>query len=188
MTNTCLERSRRVAGEAEIFCNLQGVRTVMSGTWKKWMIAGLALAVLAWVGVSLTSDARADDHDEEGVEEAAIAVGTYQQEAAFQNYHRTEELMAFAQELEAEAMEAQQAGDQQKLMDLQAQMQQRQNATIESFFNDIERILPDLARQQNVQVVAVEIQYLAPDIESKDITDLLVEQLNADVQVEDAPE
>lgn len=158
----------------------------MSGTLKKWIICGSALVALVCAGLAIT--ASADHHGEEDAAHAGLAVGTYQQEAAFQNYHRTQELMAYAQELEAEAMEAQQTGDHQKLMELQTQMQQRQNETIESFFNDIERILPDLAREQNVQVVAVEIQYIAPNIESKDITELLVRQLNADVQVEEVPE
>jgi len=150
---------------------------------KHWIIG--SIAALALGGIALAWAAAPDHHDQESALNALTAVGTYQQEAAFTGYHLTEGLIQLATELEAEAMEAQQAGDHEKLRALHTRMQTRQGEVIESFLNDLERVLPDIAREERVQIIATDIQYIDPQLETKDLTEAIVSRINTNVELQE---
>ncbi len=156
---------------------------------KRRIFGGLgALALIgATAGLTLNTTAAqnpqtdmriVDDHD--GNREA-VQVGTFQPQSAFERYHRAEELSQQMQELQMEMQQAQQEGDQQRMMELQQRMQQMQNEVVEQFYDDLDRSMPEIAEEANVQIVAVDVVYTDPSIgEARDLTEKVVEHLNGD--------
>jgi len=131
---------------------------------------GLAVAVLAG---SFSQAAQTPDENEK------MALGTYQPQLAFQQYHGMQEFNQRLQEMQRQLQEAQQQGDQQRTMELQQQMQQLQGQVVEQFYADVEEVVPDVAEDAGVELVALEIVYAGDRFdEPKDITDELISKVN----------
>lgn len=144
---------------------------------KRRILGGLGAATLIGASVGLTMSSNAaleaplDDHE--------IRVGTFEPQAAFERYHRAEEMSQQMQELQMQMQQAQQEGDQQRMMELQQQMQQMQNEVIEQFYEDLDRTMPQVAEDAQVQIVAVDVVYTDPSIgDARDLTSEVIAQLN----------
>lgn len=118
-------------------------------------------------------------------EKAELHVGIYDPQRAFQSYHGFHEFNSKMQELQREQAEAQQQGDQQRVMEIQNEMQQRQNETVQQFYSDVEGAIPDVAVKQDIRIVAMEVVWVAPDMDAPiDITADLIESMNQNAQPE----
>ncbi|TVQ53663.1 MAG: hypothetical protein EA377_07575 [Phycisphaerales bacterium] len=144
----------------------------MFATMKTRLAAGAAL--VAAVGIAAGLTLAPDHHDGE----SKMTIGTYEPQQVFDNYHRTVEFFEYLEQIQAEAMEAQQAGDQDRLMELEMQFQQRQQELMERFEAAVERTMPSVASDQNVKLIALEIVYSADDIDEKDLTTEILDKLN----------
>lgn len=137
---------------------------------------GLALALFA--GGFSQAAATQDDHD-------TMRLGTYEPQRAFQQYHGMQDFNQQMQRLQQQAQEAQQQGDQQRMMQIQQEMQQLQNQVVEQFHSDVENVIPKVAENAGVQLVAIDIVYAADDLgEPHDLTDQLIQQVNEEAGVE----
>ncbi len=143
----------------------------MFATMKTRLAAGAALVAAVGIAAGLTL---APDHHGEG----KMTIGTYEPQQVFDNYHRTVEFFEYLEQIQAEAMEAQQTGDQDRLMELEMQFQQRQQELMERFEAAVERTMPTVASDQNVQLIALEIVYSSDEIDEKDLTTEILEKLN----------
>ncbi|TVQ59236.1 MAG: hypothetical protein EA379_11495 [Phycisphaerales bacterium] len=114
--------------------------------------------------------------------DAQVRVGTYTPQTAFSQYRGADAINERAERLQIEMQEAQQGGDQQRMMELQSEMQQLQMAQqqiVERFFAEVERAVPEVAREAGVSVFAVEIVYTAAELgEPMDLTPQVVERIN----------
>jgi len=149
----------------------------------KRVLGGAAALAIAGAAISLslsTSDVSNAQSAAEKKSES-VHVGTYQPQKAFENYHGAEQMNRKMQELQTQMQQAQQQGDRQRMQQIQQQMQQLQNDTIEQFYNDVESAAPEVARQNGVSIVAVEILFTEDQIDDpKDLTDPIIKKINAD--------
>jgi Skp family chaperone for outer membrane proteins len=116
-----------------------------------------------------------DDAPEEP--KSTLQVGTYDVEAVFQQHPARTELEKISQTAQAQMQAAQQEGDQQKLQQVREQFQQTRDQLVEKFYQDIDKTIPTAAEEADVKVVAAEISYTAKNVESKDITPLLIKNI-----------
>lgn len=145
----------------------------MFATMKSRLAAGAALVAAVGIAAGLTL---APDHHENG----KLAIGTYEPQQVFDNYHRTVDFFEYLEEIQAEAMQAQQAGDQDRLMELEAQFQQRQQDLMEHFEAAVERTMPAIAESEEVKLIALEVVYASDEIEQRDLTTEILTKLNED--------
>ena len=145
---------------------------------KGHFVAGVAVGAVAaaMIGAGGLAVAQMDrDNDR-------VRVGTYTPQTAFSQYHQAEGLQRRAQEIQLAMQEAQEQGDQQRMIELQAEMQQMQMAqqqVVERFLDDVEKAVPEIAREAGVSVFAVEIVYTSDEVgEPVDLTRELVEHIN----------
>jgi hypothetical protein len=148
-------------------------------------IAGCGLAAAMVIGgLSQAAPATLDEHDDE-----QIRLGTYDPQATFQQYLATTTFHQEMEELQREAQEAQQQGDQQRLMEIEQRVQQMQNRHVQAFYDGVESIMPTVAEEAGVKIVALEIVYADESFsEPKDLTRRVVEQLNDEANAEREPE
>lgn len=112
--------------------------------------------------------------------EDAVKIGTYNPQEAFNQYEGMQEFQRRSQELQQQMQEAQQQGDQQRMFEIQNQLQMQQEQVIEEFFEAVEKVVPEVADENGVQIVAVDIVYSAPDIgEPEDLTQKIISEVNA---------
>lgn len=112
--------------------------------------------------------------------ETSASIGTYQPQAAFEAYPPREEMLKNMQQIQVQMQEAQQAQDAERTAALQQQAQQMQNATINRFYKDVERVLPDIAEESNLEVIALQVVYRDPGVAVQDVTAEVAEALQAD--------
>lgn len=135
-----------------------------------------AAGALALGGVAgLTLLANQTIADEAAAPLSDLRVATYDAQEAFESHPAFADLMRQAQAAEQEMMAAQQSGDQQAMMGIQQQFQMRQQQVITQFQQDVQNLLPAIAEAEGVHIVALDIAYTAPGIETMDITGELAE-------------
>ncbi len=128
-------------------------------------VAAVALATAVFGGwVLRSSHAQTDQAD------AVMAVGVYQPQAVFNEHPVREEMIGELERVQLQMQQAQQAGDTQRIMELQSEMEQKQQRVIERFQQDMDQVMPRVAEQAGVKVVAVQIAYVADDVQTKDVT------------------
>jgi uncharacterized membrane protein YhiD involved in acid resistance len=138
------------------------------------VLAGCGLAVALFAASFTQASAVLDEHDNE-----KVGVATYEPQLAFQQYYGMQEFNVQMQRMQQEMQEAQQQGDQQRLMQLQQEMQQLQTRTVEKFYEDVEKVIPEVAEKAGVELIAIEIVYAGEQFrEPKDITDELIRKVN----------
>lgn len=113
-------------------------------------------------------------------QEAAVRVGTYDLQEVFQTLDLGRELEDRMASLQLEAQAAQQEGNQQRLQEIQREAQQAQQEVIEGFRSTLERLTPQIAEEQAVQVVAGDILYTSPGSEVVDLTDDVIRAMQAE--------
>ncbi|MFO7898461.1 MAG: hypothetical protein R6V58_05315 [Planctomycetota bacterium] len=145
--------------------------------------AGIAVVAVAALAIMWAGWPRAQAEPDDGAE-AVVQVGTYQPRTVFQNSPAGKELMEEVQAIRPAMAKAQQAGDQQKLQQLQTQFQKKQKETVEKFERDIEKVLPGVAKAAGVKVIALEVVYAAEGVETEDVTAQVTKALGG--QPEDA--
>lgn len=150
--------------------------------------AGILVAVAAILAgaitVAWTGRANAQDVD---TRKATVRVGVYNQEQVFQQYPAREELLKVYESAQADIQKAQQEGNQQRVQQLQQELQVKQQQIIQQFENDVEEALPDVAREANVHVVALEVVYTAEGVNTKDLTAEIAEGIGGEPEQVESP-
>ncbi len=144
----------------------------------------LAAAVLclsvAFADAQLTlqtaAPAPADDVEGEAPA-AAIRVGVFDVNQAFNAYPGIQRAQQRSQELQADMQQAGAAQDQARMGEIQQEFQQLQQRAVQEFQADLERVLPDIARAAQVPLIVHDVAYAAPNLESVDLTGQVVEAL-----------
>lgn len=137
------------------------------------VVAVIALAIV-WAGWP-KAQAAPDD-------KTVVQVGTYEPQKVFGDSPAGKELQDEVQAIRPAIMKAQQAGDQQKIQQLQQQFQKKQEEAVEKFESDVEKALPDVAKAAGVGVIALEVVYTAEGIETQDVTEQLTKAIGGQPQ------
>jgi hypothetical protein len=155
----------------------------MFGTARNRWWGGIALvaAIGVALGLAFADDQDADAHANGNDDAPAptINVGVFNPQIVVEGYHRRQELMDLAEELQAEFEAAMQANDQQKMMEIQRRFQQREQEVMESLMAKIEQVFPVIAEEEKLDLIVLEIQYQTTKVaEPKDITEKLLTRVN----------
>lgn len=148
------------------------------------LIFGIALIVGAMMTVIASTgclQAQAQDMPREtpaAAEQAAIRIGIYDAEAAFETHPAHKELQEATDRIQAQMQRAQEGGDQPRLLELQQEYKQKQEEAIARFQADVVKGLPVAAQVAGVEVVALQVLYTTDDVEVEDITSHLIGVLN----------
>jgi Skp family chaperone for outer membrane proteins len=135
-----------------------------------------AVAGLAMLAAGLAT--AAEPTGAAGGQGATMTVGTYDMQQIFQSFEGRTAFMQRAQEIQRQAQAAQQAGDQQKLQQLQQQMMQARQQMGVQLQKAVDDVIADVAEQQGVEVVASEVLYSAPSVETKNVTQAIIAEMN----------
>lgn len=109
--------------------------------------------------------------------EAALQVGTYDVEKVLQSHPAQTELAKAYSAVQEQYQAAQQAGDQQKMQQIQQQYEATRGQVIEQFQQDVNKAMPTVAKDVGTKLVALEVVYQAKEVKTKDITSQLIEAL-----------
>jgi hypothetical protein len=123
------------------------------------VVAIFVAAVLLQIGIAQEEQA-----------DKTVSVGTYNPQQIFSMYEGT-------QELQAAIIHAQEQGDMDK-QQLQQLYQQKQQELVQQFQKDLSIAIPQAAEDANVQLIAVQVSYSAPEVEIKDLTADLAARIN----------
>jgi len=135
------------------------------------LTGALALTVVVLVGPQ--TDARAQQQDTD----SAVTVGVYDQQALFDQYPGSDELIQYYQDVQQQMQAAQQSGDQQKLQQLQQSIQQKRQEILTNFQQAVDEAVPEVARSVGVKVVAMEVIYTAEDVQTTNLTRSLADAI-----------
>lgn len=136
-----------------------------------------AVAIAALLGGLLTQNAiQAQEEEESGV-----VVGTYEPQQVADQSGLNEKLMQDMSGLQERMLTAQQEGNQQEMQQVQAEAQQIQQAAVADFEAQVEAALPKVAEDTGSDIIAVQVAYVAEGIETKDVTNEIIAEINGGV-------
>jgi Skp family chaperone for outer membrane proteins len=141
------------------------------------VLSGIALAAVA--GLVLTQGVTAQQAGT-----PPVVVGTYQPQQVAEQSPAQAKLSQRVQGLQAEMQQAQQAGDQTELQRLQAQAQQAQQDAAAEFQSAINSAMPGVAESAGAQIIAVEVAYTAPNVQTVDVTQQIIREMQSDTEPE----
>lgn len=107
-----------------------------------------------------------------------LVVGTYQPNEIAQAVGFQQKMMQKMEGLQARMQQAQQEGDQEAMQQIQTEAQQAQQEATDELLADIEAVMPRVAEQTGVRIVAVDVAYTAEDVTTKDITQDIVNAMS----------
>lgn len=138
----------------------------------------LLAATLGVAGILALALAPVLHAQEEGM--AQLVVGTYDTNQVAQASGLQEQMMQQMQGLRERAQQAQQSQDQAAMQQIQAEAQQMQQDMAEKFRQRIEAVMPQVAEASGAQVIAAAVTYTAPGIETKDVTQAVIDAMKAE--------
>lgn len=165
---------------------------------KTWWRPLIVLSVLVGAGIVLTTaswaqrdesrdtdsatkalfEKRADKQDKADGKNAVVRAGTYESQQVFTSSKFGEKLTKDFEGLQRDMQAAQQEGDQQKMAQVQMRAQQMQQRVVATFQQNVKKVMPDVAKEAKVQIIAPEIVYAADDVETQDLTRAVVKHLD----------
>lgn len=99
-----------------------------------------------------------------------LQIGIYNPQQTFNMYYGTQNLRKQIQQLQTEKKMTQEQ--------LQQMVKQKQQQLIQQFQNDLRKVVPQLAKDANVPVIAIQVVYREPSVEIKDLTAELANKIN----------
>lgn len=145
----------------------------MSIRFSKGAVAVLVAALAVGAGWFLAGESLAADAP-------PLAVGTYDPQQIAQDTGLPQKMMQEMQGLQQRMTQARENGDQQAMAQVQAEAQQVQRDMVTEFEGDIEDVMASVAEEAGVQLIAVQITYTGPGVETRDVTQQIVEKMKAE--------
>lgn len=137
----------------------------------------IAVAIALAVGTPGTSA-------QEEAEAGGIVIGTYDPQQVAQQTGLQQKMMQQMQGLQQRAMDAQQSQDQQAMQQIQQEAQQIQQDVMNQFLQDVKDVMPQVAEETGVQIVAVDVAYMAEGMSEKDVTEEVIAQMGGGAAVQ----
>ncbi|MGM0578429.1 MAG: hypothetical protein ACQEXJ_22075 [Myxococcota bacterium] len=103
-----------------------------------------------------------------------LEVGTYEPQVVFESYPGKKKAMEDMAKVQADMQKAQQQGDQQQMMQLQQKAQAQQKKVLDDFEKAVRETVPDVAKAEGIDLVAVEVSYASDEVETVDLTQKII--------------
>ena len=113
-------------------------------------------------------------------ESAEIRIGQLDMERIYNSYPGMQAFQAEIQGLQQDFQQAQEAGDQQRLMELQQEFQTKQDTFHSEFESDLNEATAAVGESENVHLIAAEVIYHADTAEVVDVSDAMIEEMNGE--------
>ena len=153
----------------------------MARTSKAILITSTLLAGgLALAGAAQLNQGDAAGEPDASAQAQSTEIGVVEREVVFQNYAGAEKFRAQSQDLQQQFTKAQQQGDQQKLREIQARFTQLQTELQQKFERDLGDAAAKLADEKDLDFVVAEVVYQSDAVSEVDLTETLIEKINAD--------
>lgn len=144
-------------------------------TLKKRMMIATGVCAASALSLLLTQGAtRAQE------KAPAITVGTFEPGLVAQQTGLQQKVIGQMGGLQERMQQAQQTGNQEEMQKIQGEAQAIQKKAVEEFEAAIDKALPEVAKAAGVQIIVVEVAYMAEGIETKDLTAEVVTQLGGE--------
>lgn len=134
---------------------------------------GIAVATLTLIS-QMTAQAQEPGQDVPARQpkrsEAALKIGTYDPETAFQSHPAQKKLMGARKTALEQMQQAKQQKNAEKVRQVQQQYEQARDQAVQQFDRDVTQALPKVARDAGIKVVAREVVYKADNVKTVDIT------------------
>ena len=124
------------------------------------------VAIAAGIGVLAAQPLVSAQAEEDG----GVVVGTYSPDLLTREAGLEERMNAEMSPLQERMMQAQQQGDQQAMQQIQAEAQRIQEDIIGEFERQVDSVLPEVADDTGVQLIAAEVAWTAPEVQTTDVT------------------
>ncbi len=103
-------------------------------------------------------------------QEKKLQIGTCDPQQAFNMFYGTQNLRKQIQQLQTEKKMTQEQ--------IQQMVKQEQQQLIQQFQSDLRKVIPQLAQDANVPVIAIQVVYREPSVEIKNLSAELVDKIN----------
>jgi Skp family chaperone for outer membrane proteins len=113
-------------------------------------------------------------------ETAEIRIGQLDMERVYNSYPGIQTFQAEMQNLQTEFQQAQEAGDQNKLMELQQQFQTKQDEFHAEFKSDLNEATAAVGEREDVHLIVAEVIYHADNAEVVDVSEAMIEEINGE--------
>jgi hypothetical protein len=148
---------------------------------KSFLFSGIfAAALVAFVAVH--GGVSAQEADGSG-----ISVGTYNPQQIAQQSGIQQKMMQGMQGLQQRAQQAQQTGNQQEMQQIQMEAQKIQQQIIGEFQTGMNNAIATVAEKEGLDLVVIQVAYAAPGIQSRDITQAILEEMGLGQQAMATP-
>ena len=114
------------------------------------------------------------------VESAEIRIGQLDMERVYNSYPGMRTFQSEMQSLQMEFQQAQEAGDQNKLMELQQEFQAKQDTFHREFESDLREATAAVGGRENVDLIVAEVIYHTDAAETVDVSAAMIEEMNGD--------
>jgi len=144
-----------------------------NGANRLYLTIAATLAVTSFLAVAIAKDSKPAEKSEQIVtseQKSELQIGTYNPQQVFNMYYGTQNLRKQIQQLQTENKMTQEQ--------LQQMVKQEEQQLIQQFQNDLRKVIPQLAKDANVPIIAVQVVYRQPSVEIKDLTAKLVNNIN----------
>lgn len=115
-------------------------------------------------------------------ESAEIRIGQFDMERIYNSYPGMQAFQMEIQSLQQDFQQAQEAGDQNRLMELQQDFQTKQEEFHAEFESDLNEATAAVGESENVHLIAAEVIYHADTAEVVDVSDAMIEEMNGEVE------
>jgi len=148
-------------------------------------ISGLALGAGALLVAGVAAyQSSAQQGRNEIANGAAAQVGVVALDRVFESYPGTQKFNQQAQTLQQQFAQAQQQGDQQRVMEIQNEFTQLRVKLDESFQRDLKDTAKSLAKEMDLKLIAANVVYQADDVEQVDLTPDMIAAISDDAEGE----
>ena len=142
----------------------------MKTSLKKATILGVSMAVALTGAVMFSQNT--------GEADEALIVGTYNPQTVAMQSGLQQKMQAEMAGLQQRMQVAQQEGNQAAMQEIQGEAGQIQERLVGEFESDLDKAMPGVAEEAGVKIIAVEVSYTADEVETKDVTNALIAELN----------
>jgi hypothetical protein len=162
----------------------------VSARLRSTLVAAAAIALFA-IALLPTFAGSHTQAVQEGDRGPALRIGTYDSRAVAIAYARSEFLQSVHEDIVRRHAEAKEAGDEQLVAEIEASGSTRQlrlhlqgfsTAPVDDLLDAVRERLPEVARQNNIAVLACSVDFHDGSVEIVDVTDALVELYKPDAQ------
>ncbi len=113
-------------------------------------------------------------------ESAEIRIGQLDMERIYNSYPGMQAFQVEIQGLQQDFQQAQEAGDQNKLMELQQEFQAKQDEFHTEFESDLNEATAAVGERKDVHLIVAEVIYHADTAEVLDVSEAMIEEMNGE--------